>query len=93
MFSHCRFTGDAPEGSIYLGRPWRDYARVVILDSELGAHIRPEGWHDWGKEAAHGTVFFAEYGNFGPGAAGKRADWCHCLTQEEAYTRRNVLGW
>ncbi len=95
VFSHCRFTGDAPEGSIYLGRPWRDYARVVILDSELGAHIRPEGWHDWGKEAAHGTVFFAEYGNFGPGAAGKRADWCHCLTQEEAaaYTRRNVLGW
>ncbi len=95
VFSNCHFTGDAPEGSIYLGRPWRDYAKVVILDSILEAHIKPEGWHDWDKERAHETAFFAEYGNTGPGAAGKRAEWCHSLTKEEAsaYTRMKVLGW
>ena len=40
----------------YLGRPWREYAKVVILNSEIGDHIKPEGWHDWGKIDAHDTV-------------------------------------
>ena len=47
VFDHCRFTGDCPDGSAYLGRPWRKYAKCVIMHSEIGAHIRKEGWHDW----------------------------------------------
>lgn len=92
VFSKCRFISEGPEKSVYLGRPWRNYARVVILNSYLGAHIRPEGWHDWQKEEAHTTAFYAEYGNYGPGAEGQREDWTHRLTEAEAaeYTLEKI---
>ncbi len=79
---------------MYLGRPWREYAKVVILDSWLGAHIRPEGWDDWSKEGAHQTAYYAEYQNSGPGAGGNRVSWSHMLSEEEAgrYTKESVLG-
>ena len=49
--------------------------------------------HDWGKAAAHDTVYFAEYNNFGPGAAGTRPAWTHTLTDAEAvsYTYSSVF--
>nr|WP_296484172.1 pectinesterase family protein [uncultured Acetatifactor sp.] len=94
VFSHCRFVGEGPENSIYLGRPWRDHAKTVILNSYLGAHIRREGWHDWGKEQAHETAYYAEYHNEGPGAEGERVPWAHILTDEEVkeYTKEKVLA-
>ncbi len=95
VFDRCRFTGDCQPDSVYLGRPWRDHAKTVILNSYLGAHIRHEGWYDWNKPIAHETAFYAEYGNYGEGAAtDRRADWSRQLTQEEAkaYTPVNVLG-
>lgn len=62
VFSNCRFTsaGCAP-ASVYLGRPWRNFAKTVLLQCELGAHIHPALFHDWGKSEAHSTVFFALY--------------------------------
>ena len=95
VFYHCRFTGDCPKQSCYLGRPWRNYAKTVIIESELGEHIKEEGWHDWNKKDAWDTVVFAEYGNYGPGASQKRAPFVHMLTQDEAkaFTRQAVLGW
>lgn len=98
----CRFLGNCPEQSVYLGRPWREWGRTVLLRCELGAHIKAAGWDDWGKELAHATAFFAEYACKGPGAVGGenlRPDWCHALDAKEAeiYTRENVLkgadGW
>ena len=67
---------------------------MVILHSELGAHIRREGWHDWDKKESWDTTFFAEYGNYGEGAGSQRAPFVKLLTAEEAseYTRENVLG-
>jgi pectinesterase len=61
-----------------LGRPWRDHARVVFINTELPASVEPGGWNDWGKDPSH--VFFAESGSTGPGAnpAG-RAPWTHQL--------------
>ena len=100
VFSGCRFTSDAPEHTFYLGRPWRDNAQTVILNSWLGSHIRPEGWHDWNKPQAHALCFYAEYNNDGPGAAlSQRPGWVHRLTPEEAlrYAKARVLagddGW
>ena len=92
IFNHCRFIGSEPN-TCYLGRPWREYAKVVILNSEIGDHIKPEGWHDWGKIDAHDTVYFAEYKNYGPGAAGARPSWTHTLTDTEAenYTYASVF--
>lgn len=62
VFFHCRFTTDCcPKASVYLGRPWRDYAKTVLLHCELGSHIHPAGFHDWNKKQAHDTIFYAEY--------------------------------
>ncbi|MCR4588266.1 MAG: pectin methylesterase [Lachnospiraceae bacterium] len=95
VFDHCKLTGNCPDNSCYLGRPWREFAKVVYLHCEMGAHIRPEGWHDWGKTSAYDTIFFAEYDSTGPGAnPEKRASFSHQLTDEEAaeYTIDHILG-
>ena len=104
VFEACRFTSECAPETVYLGRPWRSFAKTVILRSELGEHIKREGWHDWNKEDARRSSFYAEYQNFGPGAAGEtgegtegplgqRAEWTHQLTLEEAqfYTKEQVL--
>lgn len=95
VMKNCLFTGNCPPHSAYLGRPWREYAKTVLIDCFIDAHICEEGWHDWGKEAAHTTTFYAEYGSTGPGAnLCKRPDWITRLAQEqlESYTKESVLG-
>ncbi len=96
----CHFTGDHTVPVTYLGRPWREYARTVLISCRMESHIRPEGWHDWNKPAAHIHSFYAEYGSFGPGGdMTKRPDWIKRLTAEDLphYSRENVLkgadGW
>ncbi len=96
VFRYCRVTGDAPDGSFYLGRPWRPFAKTVFMYCELGGMIRAEGWHNWNKKEAEATSWYAEYKNTGPGAAGKRVSWSHRLTDREAaaYTPRLIFaGW
>ncbi len=62
VFSRCSFvSADCAPASVYLGRPWRDFAKTVLLSCTLGAHIHPAGFHDWNKPHAHDTVFYAEY--------------------------------
>jgi hypothetical protein len=34
-------------GATYLGRPWRNYARVVFQQSYLGASVNHTGWSEW----------------------------------------------
>lgn len=52
----------------YLGRPWRNYSRTVIMKSYLGDLIHPQGWCKWNDQSALETVEYMEYMNFGPGA-------------------------
>lgn len=95
VLESCRFTSNCPERTVFLGRPWREWGRTVLLRCEIGPHIKDEGWDDWGKELAHTTSFFAEYGCKGPGAGlDGRLDWCHVLSEADAraYTREQVLG-
>ncbi len=95
VFIDCKLTGEGENASAYLGRPWRDYAQTVFINTELGAHIKPEGWHNWSKPNAEKTAFYAEYGSKGPGAnASQRVSWSHQLTEEEAakYTVESVLA-
>ena len=99
VFSRCRVLGapDAPAASFYLGRPWRPFAKVVFLHTELSAVVKPAGWDEWGKETNKQTTFYAEYESSGPGAApSQRVGRSHQLTPAEAgrYTRATVLrGW
>lgn len=100
VFINCKLTGNSPESSVYLGRPWRDYAQTVFINTQMGAHIKPEAWHNWNKPNAEKTAFYAEFGSTGPGANNQeRVAWSHQLTEEETakYTVESVLagedGW
>lgn len=93
LFLNCKLTGEGAQA--YLGRPWRPYAAVAFIGCEIGGHIRPEGWHNWGKPDNEKTARYVEYRNTGPGAdRSARVSWSRELTEEEAadYTVRNVLG-
>ncbi|KAF3776680.1 putative pectinesterase/pectinesterase inhibitor 13 [Nymphaea thermarum] len=60
----------------YLGRPWKQYSRTVVMESIIGDLIRPEGWLPWDGDFALDTLFYAEFNNRGPGAAvDKRINW------------------
>jgi len=52
----------------YLGRPWKAYALTVVMQSELGDLIRPEGWMTWAGASYHQTCEFYEFANRGPGS-------------------------
>lgn len=84
VFLDCRLTGDAGPGTVYLGRPWREFAKTVFVRCWMGPHIRPEGWHDWDKPAAQTTSFYAEADSTGPGSQGTRVNWSHQLPASQA---------
>ncbi len=85
VFIHCKITGENTAKGVFLGRPWRPYARVVYIDCWLGEHIRPEGWNNWGKASNEKTAWFGEYNCTGPGAKqDQRVAWAHKLTKKEA---------
>jgi len=85
LFVECDLTADEGVSSCYLGRPWRDHAQTLFIDCRLGAHIRPEGWHDWNKPRTHKTACYGESGCSGPGAAASgRVKWSRQLSAKEA---------
>lgn len=89
VFVNCKLTADEGVTKCYLGRPWRSWAKTVFIRCELGAHILPEGWHDWekpGKPDTKKNSFYAEYRNYGPGAYGRkeRVKWSYQLNEKQA---------
>lgn len=95
VFNNCRLIHNEKATKVYLGRPWRSFAKTVFINCELGDHILKAGWHNWDKKYAEKTSFYAEYGSKGPGAAdaGERVKWAHILKDKEVrkYTPENVL--
>lgn len=93
VFVGCRITGE-PDAKVYLGRPWRDFAHVVFIDTYMFDGIRPAGWHDWGRPERQRTARFGEFNSSGPGARPKeRVPYAMQLTEQQAsaYTVENVL--
>jgi pectinesterase len=87
VFRNCKLTANPHATKVYLGRPWRDYAKTVFLNCEMGAHILPEGWHNWDHQEREKTSFYGEYKSSGLGSASeKRVAWSHQLTDQEADT-------
>ncbi|NMC58870.1 MAG: pectin esterase, partial [Candidatus Methanofastidiosa archaeon] len=100
VFLDCKLTSEQNVLQAYLGRPWRDYARVVYIRCEIGKHIDPPGWKNWDKTERYKTAYFAEYGNYGPGAnTSERISWAKMLNKRKAskYTSKYILkgcdGW
>ena len=94
VFSNCKITGDA-EVKSYLGRPWRDFANTVYLNTEMSEVVRPEGWQNWNLPAREKTARYAEFNSRGPGANPKaRVSWSKQLTSAQAkrITVRAVLS-
>ncbi|KAM7268753.1 hypothetical protein ACFE04_010919 [Oxalis oulophora] len=52
----------------YLGRPWKEYSRTVIMESTLADFIQADGWMPWKGDFALNTLEYREYANRGPGA-------------------------
>lgn len=95
VFMNCKFTASNGVDSVYLGRPWRKFAKTVIINCELGNHIVPEGWKAWDNADELFSTYYAEYNNSGAGAkTEKRAVWSHQLTPIEAadYQTETILN-
>ena len=85
VFKHCKLTAEPGVDKVYLGRPWRPYAYTLFIECELGRHIVPVGWHNWGKQSNEETARYMEYQNTGEGAnVRERASWSKQLTKKEA---------
>ena len=100
VFSHCRITGETEEVKTYLGRPWRDFASAIFLNTEMSGVVRPVGWHNWDKPAREKSARYSEYQSSGPGAQKEtRVLWSRQLSGKEAraITAEKVLrgtdGW
>lgn len=94
VFINSKIIGNAKENSVYLGRPWRPFAKTVYINCEINSTIKPEGWHNWNKPNAEKTTFYAEFNSKGSGSdISKRVPWSHQITKEESkkYTTQNIL--
>ncbi len=70
----------------------------IFLNTEMGAHIEPAGWHEWhaGETKYLDTAYYAEYNSTGPGAHPRERDpHTKLLTAAEAAkyeTKRFLAG-
>ncbi|KAA8523719.1 hypothetical protein F0562_010142 [Nyssa sinensis] len=70
----------------YLGRPWKEYSRTVVMQSYISDHIHPAGWSEWSGDFALRTLYYGEYLNRGPGAGtSSRVNWAgyHVITSPD----------
>ncbi|KAK3130127.1 hypothetical protein QOZ80_6BG0489300 [Eleusine coracana subsp. coracana] len=72
----------------YLGRPWREASRILVMESEIPDFIDKAGYMPWSGDFGLKTLWYAEYANTGPGAAMTgRVDWPgfkKVITKDEA---------
>jgi pectinesterase len=99
VFLNCKLIAGPDVKKVYLGRPWRPYAKTVFIRCELGPHIVPEGWNPWKGDLMfidkEKTAFYAEYQSTGESAnLTQRVKWSKQLMPKEAkkYTPAYILG-
>lgn len=90
---------DAPKVDFYrwayLGRPWRDYASVLFMNTEMSEVVQPAGWHNWDRADREKTARFAEFNSQGRGAAtANRVPWAGApaVPEVQAVTANRVLA-
>ncbi len=93
VFDHCKITSASEVSKLFLGRPWRPYAAVVFLNSELDEKIDPAGWDEWhaGETRRLETAFYAEYESTGAGSnPAKREQFSKQLSETEVRKYRTA---
>lgn len=98
VFFDCELIAKDGVDKVYLGRPWRSYAKTVFINSTLGEHIVEKGWDPWTGDQMfpqkEKTTYYAEYRSKGKGASPKtRVAWSHQLTKNEMkkYTLEKIF--
>ena len=81
----------------YLGRPWKEYSRTIVMNSMITDVIAPEGWTPWMGTFALDTLFYAEYQNKGAGAnQAQRVKWAGIKTltgaQADSFTPAKLFS-
>lgn len=72
---NCRFLAAADlipvKGSFeaYLGRPWKNFSRTIIMKSFIDDLVVPAGWLEWNKTVGLESLYYGEYMNYGPGSS------------------------
>ncbi|OIW01901.1 hypothetical protein TanjilG_15226 [Lupinus angustifolius] len=73
VFNNCHVFGN---GTTYLGRPWRNYSRVIFYNTNMSNIVQPLGWDPWSFAGYEDRITFSEYDNFGPGSnTSMRVSW------------------
>ncbi|XP_010547008.1 PREDICTED: probable pectinesterase/pectinesterase inhibitor 58 isoform X2 [Tarenaya hassleriana] len=74
VLHNCRITGDPAyipvkkTNKAYLGRPWKQFSRTIIMRTTIEDIIDPKGWLEWNGNFALDTLEYAEFENKGPGS-------------------------
>ncbi|KAJ9537646.1 hypothetical protein OSB04_030379 [Centaurea solstitialis] len=82
----------------YLGRPWREYSRTVVMQSTISNVINPAGWFPWNGDFALNTLYYGEYQNTGAGAdTSNRVTWAGyrvitSATEAQGFTAGSFIG-
>lgn len=95
VFKNCTLVAASGVHKVYLGRPWRRYAKTVYTNCRMGSFIAPAGWYNWNDPDNEKTVFYAEYHSSGAGAnPAARVSWSKQLTGPQAmqYDARHVFS-
>lgn len=95
VFFDCTLTYADSVSQVYLGRPWRPFAKTVFINCDLGDKIHPQGWQEWSNKENVSTTLYAEYNCRGTSAdRSERIDWSHELTEKQvaAYTLENIFS-
>lgn len=82
VLQNCKITAEPdflavkPALPAYLGRPWKEYSRTIIMQSDIDGFIAPEGWSPWAGTWGLDTCYYGEYQNRGPGSnTANRVTW------------------
>ncbi|TKV95680.1 hypothetical protein SEVIR_9G378500v4 [Setaria viridis] len=80
-------SGPAAVVKTYLGRPWKDFARTVVMESVIEGFVHGQGYMPWEGKENLGTAFFGEFANAGDGAnvtGRKDMQGFHVMSKEKA---------
>ncbi|CAN6468257.1 unnamed protein product [Victoria cruziana] len=82
VLQNCTITADPEYYPVrnqlptFLGRPWKEYSRTIIMQSYLDDLVQPTGWMEWMGDFGLNTLFYSEFDNRGPGASlANRVKW------------------
>lgn len=87
VFQGCTIAGEPDYLAVketskaYLGRPWKEYSRTIIMNTFIPDFVQPQGWQPWLGDFGLKTLFYSEVQNTGPGAGlANRVSWAGIKT-------------